>query len=282
VLVVVGVMTYMAYTRPSVSSPFTKNDVIVFDRSVPIPQADGTYIDPPPPTSDEDEDQKGWFLNNFYENGKYGPVDIRLFPDEPLLVYTSSEAAYQVETLETSDAGRWRSLNLVERTLFLGDTPTQAWVRARKMLDNQTMYRRKEDDHDLFRSMKKVVLAKFSQNQFLKDALLLLPRHSFLLQHSSQEGEEGLWTDNKNGEGANWLGLILMLVRDELRYGRDHENKFVTRWIAQYISTEDGTVNPSQRKLPRILKGTHTFLPERSEAVQKIIRMYAQKVTSRR
>ena len=39
---------------------------------------------------------------------------------------------------------------------------------------------------------------------------------AFLLEHNSVQGRDGVWSDNNDGTGQNWLGLQLMLVRDRL------------------------------------------------------------------
>jgi hypothetical protein len=46
---------------------------------------------------------------------------------------------------------------------------------------------------------------------------LLLTDDAYLLEHNSKSGRDFLWSDNQDGEGQNWLGLQLMLLRDELR-----------------------------------------------------------------
>jgi len=39
---------------------------------------------------------------------------------------------------------------------------------------------------------------------------------AFLLEHNSVRGRDNVWSDNNDGEGKNWLGVMLMLLRDEL------------------------------------------------------------------
>jgi len=39
-----------------------------------------------------------------------------------------------------------------------------------------------------------------------------------LLKHGSADGRDKIWSNNgKHGNGKNWLGMQLMLLRDELR-----------------------------------------------------------------
>lgn len=46
---------------------------------------------------------------------------------------------------------------------------------------------------------------------------LLATGDSFLLEHNDREGRDKTWSNNKIGDGSNWLGMQLMLIRDELR-----------------------------------------------------------------
>lgn len=61
--------------------------------------------------------------------------------------------------------------------------------------------------------MHDVVLAKFSQNASLKK-LLLETRDAQLVEHTCNDP---FWGDNGDGTGVNWLGNVLMQVREELR-----------------------------------------------------------------
>eukprot|EP00930_Biecheleria_cincta_P027896 TRINITY_DN194_c0_g2_i4.p1 TRINITY_DN194_c0_g2~~TRINITY_DN194_c0_g2_i4.p1 ORF type:complete len:361 (+),score=45.84 TRINITY_DN194_c0_g2_i4:49-1131(+) len=63
---------------------------------------------------------------------------------------------------------------------------------------------------------------------------LCLTQDAFLLEHNSVSGRDSTWSDNYNGDGQNWLGLQLMMIRDELSghtsrgswtcYAREHIN----------------------------------------------------------
>jgi len=67
-------------------------------------------------------------------------------------------------------------------------------------------------------AMQKVLAAKFRPGSPLAEALLRTG-DTFLLEHNAVEGRDKVWSDNKVGDGTNWLGLQLMLIRDELRGG---------------------------------------------------------------
>lgn len=64
-------------------------------------------------------------------------------------------------------------------------------------------------------AMLKVLAAKFSSPQMLK--YLLQTRDAFLLEHNSVLDRDKVWSNNSDGEGWNWLGLQLMLIREERR-----------------------------------------------------------------
>ena len=127
------------------------------------------------------------FLSNFYEC----PVEY------DGIVYQSSEAAFQAQ----------KTLNIEERiVLFTSATPSQSKKLGRKI--------KLRDDWDSIkvRLMKEIVLAKFTQNNTLKEKLL---------KTGTAELIEGNWWKDTfwgvcNGKGLNHLGRILMEVRDEL------------------------------------------------------------------
>lgn len=61
--------------------------------------------------------------------------------------------------------------------------------------------------------MKEAVRAKFQQHQHLKE-LLLGTGQAELVEHTSRDR---CWADGGDGTGLNWLGKVLMEVREELR-----------------------------------------------------------------
>merc|ERR1712190_668593 len=61
-----------------------------------------------------------------------------------------------------------------------------------------------------------VLRAKFQKNTRLAQALEKT-EDAFLLEHNECPGRDNTWSDDYTGEGQNWLGLQLMLLRDELR-----------------------------------------------------------------
>jgi len=63
-----------------------------------------------------------------------------------------------------------------------------------------------------------VLKGKFSPGSDMAKRLLMTG-DMYLLEHNSKRDRDKLWSDNQDGEGQNWLGLQLMLLRDELRGG---------------------------------------------------------------
>jgi hypothetical protein len=51
--------------------------------------------------------------------------------------------------------------------------------------------------------------------------MLVSTGDAFLLEHNSVHGRDATWSDNAVGDGENWLGMALMVVRDRLLRGTD-------------------------------------------------------------
>jgi len=66
-----------------------------------------------------------------------------------------------------------------------------------------------------WKAMRAVLEAKFKPGAPCTEALLKT-KDAFLLEHNSVSGRDTVWSDDKYGRGKNWLGLLLMLVRDGL------------------------------------------------------------------
>jgi len=81
-----------------------------------------------------------------------------------------------------------------------------------------------------WRAMWAVLQAKFQPGTRMAEALVATG-DAFLLHHNSASGRDTVWSDNCDGEGTNWLGLQLMLLRDQLT-GR-------TAWTEHLVSLID-------------------------------------------
>jgi hypothetical protein len=65
-------------------------------------------------------------------------------------------------------------------------------------------------------AMVAVLQSKFAPGTNLAKRLLETG-DAFLLEHNVREGRDRFWSDNKVGDGANWLGATLMVIRDRLQ-----------------------------------------------------------------
>lgn len=82
-------------------------------------------------------------------------------------------------------------------------------------------------------AMLAVLESKFTQNPELANRLKETG-NSFLLEHNVVEGRDMIWSDNHNGDGTNWLGLQLMLLRDKLLARKT--------WIWEVVDISTGNI----------------------------------------
>lgn len=76
-----------------------------------------------------------------------------------------------------------------------------------------------------WKGMQAVLMAKFRPGTVMASALAHTG-DAFLLEHNSTPGRDSIWSDNCDGEGKNWLGLQLMLVRDQI-IGRSEWSAYI-------------------------------------------------------
>jgi len=93
--------------------------------------------------------------------------------------------------------------------------------------------------------MMQVLRAKFRPGTKMA-ALLESTKDAFLLEHNAKTGRDKIWSDNFKGDGLNWLGLQLMLVRDESR-----AHKPWTAWLAQHVDLRTGKVDQEWQQTVR-------------------------------
>merc|ERR1719282_2276944 len=60
---------------------------------------------------------------------------------------------------------------------------------------------------------------------------------AYLLDHNSRNGRDKVWSNNQVGDGTNWLGLQLMLIRDELR-GQNVKHLTWTEYISKHCDID--------------------------------------------
>lgn len=83
-------------------------------------------------------------------------------------------------------------------------------------------------------AMQAVLAAKFNGSSPLTEALRKTG-DAFLLHHQNRPGQDKVWADDCSGEGANWLGLQLLLLRDQIC-----GQKRWSEYISSLIDTDSG------------------------------------------
>jgi len=82
-------------------------------------------------------------------------------------------------------------------------------------------------------AMRHVLEQKFKETELME--ALKATGNTFLLEHNLKSGRDTIWSNNNDGSGKNWLGLQLMLLRDQLTGSRSW-----TSWIQQHVNFETG------------------------------------------
>jgi len=85
-----------------------------------------------------------------------------------------------------------------------------------------------------WKAMQAVIAAKFNSTSPLTEALRKTG-DAFLLHHQNRPGQDKVWSDDCSGEGTNWLGLQLLLLRDQIS-----GEKRWTEYISSLIDTDSG------------------------------------------
>jgi len=121
-------------------------------------------------------------------------------PDKPRC-FRNAEAAFQALKF-WSRAGEFENLSgpdafRLKRNLHGQEDPTFAGL------------------HNNWLAMLTVLHAKFSPGSSWAQ-LLLETGDAYLLEHNSLCGRDHIWSNNNVGDGTNWLGLQLMLIREQL------------------------------------------------------------------
>jgi len=186
------------------------------------------------------------FLGNFWD---LGSGNLRLTtPNSPSeLAFSNAESAFQALKFWT-DADQFAPLS--------GDGAFQ----LKRSLGGKEDFKYGGYGSN-WAGMMAVLRVKFSQETMKQG--LLLTQDAFLLEHNSVEGRDKVWSDNCKGDGTNWLGLQLMIVRDELS-----GKSAWTRYIGKYIELDTGKAKGADSK------------NEWQDAVQKACTLLTNALTS--
>lgn len=93
---------------------------------------------------------------------------------------------------------------------------------------------------DNWNAMMWVLRAKF-RHPVLADGLLST-KDAFILHHNSVVGQDDVWSDNGDGAGMNWLGLQLMILREELqdKLGSSTKGSNWTPFLGRLLDLSNG------------------------------------------
>lgn len=159
------------------------------------------------------------FLGSYYDLGPYG---LRVAVSSPSWWGCCSCLSQDVQTFRNAEAAFhslkfWRAKRAPE---FEHLTGAQAAARSEQMAGSQDT--KLAGFTTEFLAMLHVLRAKFLRGSELATALKRTAP-DFLLHHGSFKGDDPVWSDDFDGNGSNWLGLQLMLVRDELHWQPERE-----------------------------------------------------------
>lgn len=153
------------------------------------------------------------FLGNFWDLGK-DAFELTAPDYDGAVAFRNSEAAFQA-------LKHW---SMAEQ--FAPLSGAEAFKLKRRLQGQADFSYGGYGSH--WAAMLATLRAKFSKGNI--KVALLQTGNSFLMEHNSVEGRDSVWSDNCKGNGSSWLGLQLMLVRDELS-GQDVWTNFIRTHI---------------------------------------------------
>ena len=170
------------------------------------------------------------FVIGFYYPGQDTPIDsifkcsfLSNFYELPFihngLTFLTAESAYQSEKFPD------------KKTMFQNLNGNDAFNLSRT-LPNNTMF----NSDQAWDSMYNVLKSKFA-NQPLYN-MLQNTNNSFIVEHNIVKGRDTRWSDDFDGTGLNWMGLLLMIIRDKARLPK---NQYWTLWIKKHINIYNGS-----------------------------------------
>jgi ribA/ribD-fused uncharacterized protein len=125
-------------------------------------------------------------------------------------VWPSSEHYYQAQKFAGTE---------YEEAVRLLKTPREAADMGRR----KDLPLRKDWDEVKNKIMVEAVYAKFTQYPHLKD-ILLKSGKDIIIEHTENDN---YWADGGDGSGENWLGVILMALREELSLSSEEPNQII-------------------------------------------------------
>jgi len=150
-------------------------------------------------------------------------------PGKHSKTFKSSESAYQSTKFDWSFSDQFSKLNGQESYTF------------KNQLSKSIGYDEKFNGFfSSWNAMSAVLKSKFEKDP-MKSALLRTG-DAFLVEHNDVVGRDLTWSNNGDGTGKNWLGMLLMLTRDKLR-GIDpiKSPHSWSHYISNHIDTYRGT-----------------------------------------
>lgn len=165
------------------------------------------------------------FLGNSWEMGA-DALKVSALGDAASKPFSNAEAAYQA--LKFWVAAHWfRSLAGEEAVLLKSQLQgTEDWSLGGYASS--------------WNAMRAVLAAKFTPGTPLARALADTG-DAFLLAHNSEAGCDRIWSDNESGDGSNWLGMQLLLRRDDLRSADDVDARTWTQHIRDHCGIDLAT-----------------------------------------
>ncbi|CAE8604861.1 unnamed protein product [Polarella glacialis] len=159
------------------------------------------------------------FLSNFYDLSYSGGLHLKLpHLTKPTPTTTTTAITTITTTSFRTAEGAYQALKFgAKGDLFRTLSGEEAFRLSRSLAKHQL---RADFGSSGFRNswqaMFAVLRCKFNPGSECAKALVSTDR-ALLLEHNSCRCRDALWSDNGDGTGLNWLGLQLILIRDELR-----------------------------------------------------------------
>lgn len=168
-----------------------------------------------------DELCKAGFLGNFYDLDTHGSHRVLLEPFK----FRTAEGAYHAQKC-------WG------RASEFQDLDGNASLKFSRSLSSKYY---PDGGFCSWKAMQAVLRSKFKRGTQMAQ-LLLQTGQSLLLEHNSVPGRDQTWSDNSDGFGRNWLGMLLMLRRDELAGQNANSNRWTwTAYLNNMFHLENGS-----------------------------------------